>query len=291
MHCGQMLGQPAPMPTGGSGVPIASGATVPAAPAKRAGWAGVLLGVLLTAAAIFGLNAAGILKLQGRTAQRDTLKSSGSQPEINILPSSGSQATPNITPASATSKLMPKDVRDWLEHLERIEKRRVSLATKNLGQLAASLPTAALGMSVDDFRKMAEEDPVDSPIRKQAPALSNVASDSEKIRASWRSLTAEFAGFPPPDECRPLSLEYDQVLRETGAMVGDILGATEKAGENPQEALATLFGMMRKSSKRIDDHASQSDAMVQRICDKYDTRKWFDIVRDVGGGGLTSLGF
>ena len=73
-------------------------------------------------------------------------------------------------------------------------------------------------------------------------------------------------------------------------MIGDLFGAVEGSTENRDAALAALMKMRGKSTG-IDKSAVKTDDLVQGICDKYETRKWFKITADVGGGLLSRGGF
>jgi hypothetical protein len=277
MHCGQALAVSAPAPTGPS-APSAS-------PAKKAAWLGILAGIVIVGAAIFGLSAAGILRLPGQRVAANTLQAQGEQPNVPILPARGSTGPPTLQDP-ALKPVMPADVRLWLEHLERIERKRVEMSEEQLASAISMMATLQLGGSMSEIDALLSgEGGFDDPTAKP-PTIAQAESDLAEMRQKWAALTAEFNSVQTPPECVPIRNEYDEVVRETGAMLMDILHAIGGAGTDRDGALKTLLGMRGKSDKRIGEPAVKSDDLVQAICDKYQTRKWFEIARDVGGGGM-----
>jgi hypothetical protein len=190
-------------------------------------------------------------------------------------------------------KSMPPGVLDWLKHLERTEKKRHQLATEQIAALLAQMAmlsgigaTEAVAQSLlDDPEKAFEETP--------ATEVQDQARDQKR---QWRDLTEFFDSLPPPTECVPIRNAYATALGETQAMIFEVLDAIASAGEDPKQAVQSLMNLRGKSHSRIDVSARETDGLVQDICDKYDTRKWFSIAGDVGGGmggvlgGLSGLG-
>jgi hypothetical protein len=186
---------------------------------------------------------------------------------------------------------MPADVRAWLEHLERIEARRRRLAED---QVAGLMVTMAQLQGLGGAEKMlgdllgeagGESQPTTTPAE-------DVAKATEGKRADWDLLTADFEAVPPPEECLALRGSYAQALGETGAMILDVFEAMDEASSDPQQAIAALNRLRGTSADRIDAAAGEADRRLGEICDKYDTRKWFSISKDFGGGfgGLEGLG-
>jgi hypothetical protein len=196
-----------------------------------------------------------------------------------------------MTPKMA--KTMPQDVLDWLKHLERTEKKRHALATEQISALLAQMvmlsgigATDAVAQSLlDDPEKDFEKTPA-TEIRDQTRAQ----------KREWRDLIAYFDSVPPPTECVPIRNAYGTALGETQSMIFEVLDAIGTAAEDPKLAVQSLMNLRGKSHSRIDVSARETDGLVQDICDKYDTRKWFSIAGDVGGGmggvlgGLSGLG-
>lgn len=194
------------------------------------------------------------------------------------------EAPPAVT--AKGPKQMPDDVRAWLEHLERIEKKRVALAQKQLSQvlvMGSQIKGAGIAEVLGSMLSESEEEPTKAPELEQAEAT--VAD----VRKPWAELADEFGAMPPPSGCQEVAVSYDQALRETGATIGDIQDVLTNAMANPQGAIEKLQGIRGGHIGSIDASAGKADAGVQAICDAYDTRKWFMIQRDIGTGmpGLT----
>ena len=63
-------------------------------------------------------------------------------------------------------------------------------------------------------------------------------------------------------------------------------------GSESQEEVQKISGEiwgMTEASKVIDRAGGATDGLRGDICAKYETRKWFDIARDIGGGGMMGM--
>lgn len=176
---------------------------------------------------------------------------------------------------------MPDDIRAWLEHLERIERKRVELTQAQLVQVTV-MGTQLKGLGIADvLGGMFEES---ESTESKPPELRKAEGTVADVRKPWADLADEFGTLPPPPGCQEVAISYDQALRETGATMGDILDAMNGAMENPQAAIQALQKIRGEHMGSIDESAGRADRGVQAICDAYDTRKWFTIQRDIGGG-------
>jgi hypothetical protein len=235
------------------------------APARSSFWLGAVFAFLGLGAIVGILFATGTLQLRG------------------------TQNTPAITqraeaPAPITAKgpkQMPDDIRAWLEHLERIERKRVELTQAQLVQVTV-MGTQLKGLGIADvLGGMFEES---ESTESKPPELRKAEGTVADVRKPWADLADEFGTLPPPPGCQEVAISYDQALRETGATMGDILDAMNGAMENPQAAIQALQKIRGEHMGSIDESAGRADRGVQAICDAYDTRKWFTIQRDIGGG-------
>ena len=255
-------------------------------------WA-IAIGVIgALGAAFIGLRAAGALGLGGTVGTPRSLQATGSggPPVLEalggvqrpILRTEGSSGPP-VLERPGQLVVMPDDIRAWLEHLRRTEERRMRLAEDQTAELMVSLTLLQGGDPLSNIGDLLnEDDPLDA--NSKAPSIQKTTDDTQRQRKLWVELTTFFNSVPPPAECVPIRNEYDQVVRETGAMMSDIANVVDGASSNPQTALATLMRMQGKSKERVDRPATESDAMVGELCRKYNTRKWFDIRGDAGGG-------
>ena len=205
-------------------------------------------------------------------------------------------APPPIFDAKASSKAMPADVRAWLEHLERIERKRINIITQANAQVLSKAATANAsgGADLETLKQFVEatDDPMNAPDPKGP-----VAPVSEMMKGMSRdgqSLQTEYDSMTPPDECRNLGNIYRNTLRETVAMIDTVSSAVEMVnGPSPTEAdqQAALAKVMSigEAHKAIDQYGGESDTELGRICSTYETRKWFSISKDIGGTGSLSL--
>jgi hypothetical protein len=176
---------------------------------------------------------------------------------------------------------MPADILRWLEHLERIERKREALNAKQKAALmvfGASLIGGGAGL--DALKSLATGDP-DAPEPK-SPA--DEARDKfDPFVSEWKQLRAEFDTVPPPSECREIADSYSHAIDEAAAMSNDVVKLLDASTDNKDRAVATLQESMGRSSA-IDEYGKRADAGVQLVCDHYDTKKWFVVHADFGGG-------
>ncbi len=242
------------------------------------------VGALVLVAMIgFGLGA-GVLGLRGKD-NASTLNLTA-KPQAPVLAEDGKPSGP-VLPAD---NIMPRDVLDWLKHLEETERRRRDLSNQELGKLLPMMVNLQTGGGVSPMKSLFGDE---GPDVEHLPTA-DIEKATEEVRDDWRRLDDFFQSVPPPAECAPIQAAYSQAIGETSAMMMDILGVVKSAAEDPQDALAKLNAMRGKSSDRIDKSARRTDELVQDICDKYKTRKWFRIDTDFGGGlggAISGMGF
>lgn len=187
---------------------------------------------------------------------------------------------------------MPADIREWLEHLERIERQRQALATQQVSAAMVSLTmlqgAGATQQILDGLLDTGEEDTTTTPETPNPAA--ELQRDNQDFQAEWEKLMADFRALPPPPACVPLRNSYDQTLGQTEMMIDEIVGAMDKAGSDPQAALRDLFGMRGTSGGRIDAAAAQSNRNLEEVCRPYDVRPWFQIQTDSQAGILGKMG-
>jgi hypothetical protein len=288
MHCGQMLAQPSAS---------AGGAAITARPAAapRSGsklWVAVLLTALGAAALFSMLFATGVLRFGGSQKPGYALAVGGSQANAN-LPATGNQGSDNLAvtgaqpppnlPAQAEKVVMPDNVRRWLEHLERIEKRKIRLVNDQISKALVQLQyLLGAGATADMLKGLIEEANTGEEVQG-TPAQSTEKSISE-LNVDWDRLVADFNSYPPPPPCVPLRNEYDQHIREVRASIGDILRAFQTASESPEAAIQILRNIQGAHKKDLDAAGEKSEKLLEEICARYNTRQWFHIDPDPGKG-------
>ncbi|MBX3118116.1 MAG: hypothetical protein KF784_03560 [Fimbriimonadaceae bacterium] len=330
MHCGTVIAQPTkqfqpapgvhtqamPMP-----MPAHSGQ-----PKRWAGTAGIIVGVLVVAVMAFALNASGILRQSSQKQDLETLSAQGSHANLSTLQASGSSidssalgaegssldgsalraegangssplmradGTPGgpVLPSTDDRKLMPDDIRRWLEHLERIEQKRTDMTRDQLAAAMMQMTELQLGGSMADLQRLLDDTDEGVTTQENIDTAKQAVNTFEGNRRKWNRLNDEFLAVSPPAECVSLRNDYDKVLRETGAMILEIVKSVENAESDRQGALRTLMKLQGTSDSRIGRPARSSDRKLGDICSKYDTAKWFSITSDVGGGMLGKIGF
>lgn len=247
-------------------------------------------------ALFFGLRASGLLqfgaknpnlatlKAEGSTPVQDLLRAEGSNPEIPLLKAEGSQGPTALNiPAQRTE--MPDDIRKWLEHLERIEKRKNDLSMKQLSQMAVLMQQMKVlggGMGV-----LNEEE---GGYGGDTGPSETAKVSFDAMRPEWNQLISDFRSYPPPAECRPIADDYYRAVSEIPGINSDLAGILENVASDPAAALEKAMKLQNTSATVIDKYLGASDGRVADICRKYETRKWFDIKSDVGGGLMGKFG-
>lgn len=297
MHCGQMLTGGASAPRQAQQVPSAqmtgsmpayapSSFGVPADVKRRNTLMAIGISAALLLLALLGLNASGRLNLGGKPPDRDSLVAKGELGNTT-LQAKGDPGKPTLAASQVT---MPDDIRNWLEHLARIEKKKQALTGKQLEQaheLQGELQGASGLTSADDVNKMSDPDYNSFPTIEKAGAM------IQQLQPAWVDLQKEFDSVPPPKECQPIAERYDSGfdgMIETFASIGKIIdGVTLTDQKQMKSSVDDARKVGRGSRGSIDGSFEKTDSMVQDICDKYKTHKWFKI--DAHGGSTGLLGF
>ncbi|HRJ27718.1 MAG TPA: zinc ribbon domain-containing protein [Fimbriimonadaceae bacterium] len=274
MNCGQAS---APL-AGGASFPTSAPSSVPKIAAI------VAIGVITLFGLGWGLRAAGILKLGGSAGGEVTKASNSIGGEILKLPG---QAGGEITRVHNERKTMPKEIYDWLEHLRKTDEKAAQLSSKQVSDLSITKILTQTGVSEDTMRALLWGDPGQAELR---PPTDDLAKKAQAAQAEWEELRRFFNEYPPPPECIPIRNSYEQGLKETGGMIYEILTAIAQVFEDPSKAHQMVSAMKGDSVARIDERRKESDRQVQEVCDRYDTRKWFSIPGDFGGGMMGQMG-
>lgn len=294
MKCGAALPRIQRMAPGAAApqapqAPQVSGPTGIAIPRSQGKpWLWVASVVALLVIGVIALGASGVLFARGQKPEPGVLRTQKDPEPPGILqarPAPSAGVTAQQPPPPEAQVNMPADVRAWLEHLERTERERSRLANQHIGEFTVALTQLQMA-GVQDLLNDIMADPTSEDTLK-SPAKEQV-QDFDKARAEWRALTDGFLNVVPPAECVPIRNRYEIALRETSAAIYDlieILEMSQQPDADPKQLVGKLQGM-RGASGHIDAAGKETDALVQDICDKYKTRKWFSIAGDIGSGGL-----
>lgn len=186
--------------------------------------------------------------------------------------------TKDVLPIEKPAEVkMPDDIYNWLEHLRRTDEKLAS-------------DTNAIGMSagidrVSDMAGMYQK-ALDGNFEDYSPS-NNSDNLNAKTDRTFQDLTTYFDSVPPPTECLPIYNAYKISLSETETNVHKIqqisdqaFSAAMKEGGNTSELVDKLKSIYSDHKDGIDEHRRETDILVQQICDKYRTRKWFGIKPD-----------
>ena len=289
---------------GNAGVGAAS-AAIPSSPRAKVG-IGIIILLALMGVGLLGVTTAGVLKLTRPGTSNSAIVARSGLPSVDSIsakadsrPTDALRVESNQQPTDTLSKdgsqiMMPDDIRKWLEHLERIENLRGEISRKQLARSLTMLTSLSVGASLDGIKELMAEEATGgnypSGEMPDSPAQ-DAQQDLKDFNDAWAALNQDFHSFPPPAECVPIRDQYDLVLNGTGSMIADIYGMIDKASTDREGALAGLMGMQGQSKNRIDVPAQKSDQLVQGICHRYQTLKWFKISADFGEMPLTRFGF
>lgn len=229
-------------------------------------------GLLVLALAIgFGIAALGINKPEDKVAlaQKPPAENSALTAVVNDPP----PALPIEKPEDVN---MPDDVYNWLEHLRRTDERLAS-ETNSIGMDAGisrmshlrDMYGQALDGNFEDYNPSSQSD--------------NINAKTDK---TFEELAMYFDSYPPPTECLPIYNAYKISLSETEANVHQISQIMDQAfssamqGGSTDQMVDDLKNIYSGHKDGVDEHRRQTDILVQQICDKYRTRKWFNIKSD-----------
>lgn len=248
---------------------------------KRTAIIGWSLAALLGLAAIFfGLKAFGFLGKQGSQAG-EALSAVGTAPK-SMLQKQGDQPPPAISKIGER-KEMPKDVEDWLKHLERIENLKVELSGNQMAEVSVLMAKfSTLGPHMGLMNPYDQSEGSDSDQEPSGYAKGKILD----FKPGWEKLIADFQSYPPPQECLPIAQDYNTALGEVSGAMGDLAEVLTSAAQDPTQALQAVKKMQDSSYADIDRYFARTDEKVRQICDKYEKRKWFSVKSDVLPGGM-----
>ncbi len=311
MHCGAMLssgtvssrqatssgGFTAPPSAVAAGSPFSAG-SISSQVRKRNTWLAVAISLAVILGLFFGLKAFGVLRFGSKVPEGKALEATGQTPNLNdleargsgtgaILESRGSGTPPTL---ESTHRTMPDNVRNWLNHLQECENQKRALGKKQEEEVSDMIGDlkGAGGLSVEDVQAWSDPDSTTLPV------IEKVAGICRELQPAWIDLKTHFDSYPPPPECRSIADAYDQGLADIPQKMQQldqiVTGMTSTTTQQTaQGARDSAREVGRENRKSIDEPFSQTDRLVQKICDQYQTRKWFSI--DAHGGGSSILGF
>jgi len=254
---------------------------------KRNTWLAAGIGAAIILLLLFGLKATGVLNFGQKPPDLSTLTARGQLPNTNLLSAEGKGSKPSL---QATQITMPKDLYDWLEHLRRCEQKKEAITgeqNQQLRELQSEMQGADGLTSAEDVQKMSDPDYNSFPTLDKATAMLN------QLQPDWVALKKRFDSVPPPEECKPIAQAYDDGLQsiiDTFASIEKIVGGIDLTSKGSIQGSADDVKDIGLHHRRgIDGNFEDTDNLVQDICDKYQTRKWFKI--DAHGGSAGLMGY
>jgi hypothetical protein len=250
----------------------------------------VSLGVVAAVLAAFaGLSASGLLRF-GEMPAQGNLQAPGAQEDSGLTRRADE---PDQTLAATDTKItMPADVRAWLEHLERIEKKKnaIHIDQSDNAKLSARMLEGAGGLtSVEDVNTFTDPDASVPDLRV------DVTKMFDEMKEPWLALRKEFLNGPRvPAECTALAQSYESGLVSIPGSIDELTAILKSF--NPTDTNARKEADSARSSARnvgqthranVDRSFIKADDQLEAICRKYETKKWFDIHSGtLGGSGL-----
>jgi hypothetical protein len=260
---------------------------VPASDSRKI-WLAVGGTALLAILALFGLTAAGILRLGGHANSGEAMKAPVQTPNV-VLKKDDAGGPPALEKEAGREVplSMPPDIAEWLRHLEATEKAKNELTLRQVADMKVFQQMfSALGPA------MGELNPYDQTGNEGAPPTEVAKGKFDNLVPDWQRLVQFYTSKQPPEELRPLADDYYRALNEIPGMIADINNVLNQVGQDPSAALQSLSQMKRRSYEGIDRYLQQADERLDAVCKKYNTTKWFNIRADVAGTGmLGKMGF
>jgi hypothetical protein len=273
-HCGQFMAAAA---QGGMAVPMAS--------ARRQTTLWAVVGTIAAVLAIaLGLKAAGLLQFGSRNPDNRSLAAAGAAAP-DTLGLRGAGPKPILQDQGKNPPGMPDDVRRYLEHVERIEHKKIDLASRMIAEMEVF--KAKLGTFGGAEGLMNHDEDLGGDGAKPDKETTQTFGD---VKGRWDALVEEFKSMPPPQPCVGLRDDYYRALSEIPGFAGDLADVLQSIQTDPASALQKVEKMKGSSEGAIDKYFGAADGDLGDICSHYNTTKWFEIKRDVGGGSLAMPG-
>lgn len=257
---------------------------------KRNRLAMVLVACAALIAALFGLKAAGLIRL-GASSPSDSLPLSARNGNHSLDRSAETgnvlQKPADTNPAPIgredTIPVMPPDVEAWLKHLEKCENMKVEIAGDQAAEVSVwmqKMQALGAGMGLmNPYDQSSDGDEDKSPNDYAKGKMMD-------LRPKWEQLIQFFNSVPPPAECQPLASDFNRALNQIPDAMGDLGEILNGAMDDPQKALQSAKKMQNGSYNDIDRYFGRADQKLSDICSKYRHNKWFNIKTDVLAGGM-----
>lgn len=216
----------------------------------------VVSAIALLCAIFGGLAMSGVLGLGGKSSP-SSLQATGVKPKATMAVQ-GTPA-PSVTEVTATAPPeMPKEIRDWLEHLRRCEELKREL-TLDMGSEMKSLVTQ-LGVGITSVEGVKEMTDPDSDI-SHGPHANVVGDMTRRMKLRWTDLSDQFRKYAPPPECKGIADSFDAGINGLASDIdtlGDLVSSWNALDDNATQDLNrrkdAAARMNRTHTTNVDDN-------------------------------------
>jgi uncharacterized protein (UPF0335 family) len=253
-------------------------AAVMAARQKNVIWTiGAILAAVL--AVFLALLATGVLRF-GAALPQTAIRAPAEAPDGSLRVA----AKPDEPVLKAGDKqiTMPPEVRAWLEHLERMErkKNRIHEDMTNEAKIMERMLSGSSGIDSVDVGTILD------PEKGMPDPRMNVSEMFQEMAQPWRDLRREFlnTGPPMPAECRPLANAFagglaaiPEQIESLESVMSGFDPANPEVRAEAKSATDSARKVGREHKRPVDAEFAEADVLLANICRKYSTEKWFDI--------------
>lgn len=171
---------------------------------------------------------------------------------------------PKIEAKQPEKKEVPKEVVEYLAHLEKTEEMRQQVYAKELQSVMASASESIMKSLPFDWDEDNPKKPTD-----------DLASKSMDFTREWQQVSAYFLQLPAPADCGQLAEKYYESLSTFVKFMGRFQDAVSK---NDVPALNAI----KSDAGELDNKFSAADAELGGVCKKFGLEKTFSIRGDSG---------
>lgn len=256
--------------------------TRPVAPVQQPGNKGLKIGAIAAGLILVAVAAAAIYLIRGRGVTQATPVPNPNQSPVVNAPNvpNGPQANVLQTdvkkpPLDANNPEKPKappEVVAYLDHLKKVEERRMALKTQEEGALLSIIPH----LQVDPLKQML--DWTDNPDSNKEPGKDTedkAKQMMDQLSRDWQQLAQFFQSVQAPDQCATLAAKYYDALRDVISTTNDVRSVLVNGDLDKAYA-------MRGKSGRIDDKLTAADQELGNVCGRFGLEKSFSIRSDTG---------
>jgi len=260
----------------------AVGATGAMAPAREQGRKRLWIGAAVAGLLLVAIAVGAVYMLRGRAVTQATPVPNPQQnpvasapnvpnpPQANVLQTEVKK--PPLDVNNPRKPVPPADVVAYLEHLKKVEERRMALKSEEEGALLAIIPH----LQVDPLKDVLDWS--DNPDSNKEPGKTTEDKAKDmmaKLSRDWQELAKFFQSVPAPEPCATLAGKYYDALRDVISTTTDLRsilvnGDLEKAYK------------MRGKSGGIDDKLIAADQEMGGVCSRFGIERTFSIKSDTG---------